>query len=202
MTLLLVAGVLVLIGAGALLDRVSSESGGRVFDFSEDQTAEKGYFTEVEVDGRSSLPGDHFSVSYSPLAGESEWIHKDSVDAPDDGSSWWLSSNHGGGDDGIELAYYVYRPPFDSARRRVEFERWMYSENSTRARGRIGFSRVQIAGRDALKYEFDALTGKRILQVWLVGPVHSYLYECRIMPDHAEMWSQCRSMLKTLKIND
>lgn len=201
-TLLLVAGVLGLIGASALLDRSSSDSGGRVFDFSEEQAAEEGYFTEIAVDGRSSLPGDHVAVRYTPTTGDSEWTHSESIDAPDDGSSWWLSSSRGGHDDGIELAYYVYRPPFDNAQRRTEFERWMYSENSTRAKGRINFSRVQIAGREALKYEFGALTGKRILQVWMVGPVHSYRYECRIMPDNAAMWSRCNSMLQTLKIND
>lgn len=201
-TLFLVVGVLLVIGAGILLDHTSSGSGGRMFDFSDDQHAEKGEYTEIDVDGRSSLPGDHLHVNYSPLSGEREWFQRQSVDAPDDGSSWWLTQDRQGDDDQIFLSYFVYRPPIDSAQRRTEFERRTFEGSSARSKDGVSFSRPQIAGHEALKYEFDALNGKRVLQVWIVGPVNSYSFECRIAPDDTEMWTQCRSMLETLKIND
>jgi hypothetical protein len=201
-TLLMIAGVLLVIGAGIFLDHTSSESGGRVFDFSDGQSSKGGEYTEIDVDGRSSLPGDHLSISYTPLSGEREWVDKQSIDAPDDGSTWWLTRPHAGRDDQIFLAYYVYRPPIDSAERRTEFEHRMFEGNSALSKDGVSFSRPRIAGREALKYEYDALSGKRILQVRIIGPVDSYQFECRIAPDNSEMWSQCRSMLQTLKIND
>lgn len=201
-TVALVVVILMVIAAGMVLDGSSSSSRGRIFSGDSERKPADGHYVESAVDGRSSLPGDRVTVEYQPMIGQREWIHRDSIDAPDDGSTWWLSRRIDGANNGVALAYFVYKPPFDTAARLSEFRDRTYAKNASRAQGEVEFSRPTIAGREAYVYEFSTSRNMRILNAWLVGAVHTYLFECRIDPAATEEWNQCRSMLKTLTIHE
>ena len=173
------AALIASIAGDSLLERGATA----VKDLTRDeQSAEPASADEWRAaDGRSNLPGGLATMSFTPLPDQRELVRSRSVDAPHDGSQWFVSmpdssetrSNY------AVLAYYVFKPPLDTDAAMREARAAEQRNASNMAADPIVFKTIEVDGRRADEFRFTMPGGDRALRVWIFGPVHVILQSTR-----------------------
>lgn len=168
-----------------------------------EQSAEPASADEwLAADGRSNMPGGLATLSFTPLPGQRELVRSRSVDAPHDGSEWFVSmpdSSETGSNYAV-LAYYVFKPPLDTDAAMREARAAEQRNASNMAADPIVFKTIDVDGRRADEFRFTMPGGDRALRVWIFGPVHSFRFDCRVGAGQDRLWRQCDELLESLKL--
>lgn len=155
--------------------------------------------TEIVLDGHSSLPGEHARLTFDPIQSQKEWVREMSVDAPYDGSEWWVTCSCS--DDYMMLKYYTYQPPIDTpekVRYAVSAEQNSASNDAAEP---IVFRTIKVGDSDGHEFRYRDHEGREIIRVAIFGPVHSYRFECNTDSRSSAKYAQCEQALSTLRVD-
>ena len=150
----------------------------------------------ADADGVSDLPGGYASVSYNPRDGMVESATRKDIDAPYDGSTWFLSDP---GKGWAMLGHYTFVPAITSEAQQEDFIARNKEQDEQIAGDSIRPRQSTVDGRPAWDYTYRTPRGERRSVTWVLGPEHSYTLRCNA--DDASFVRQCRGMRRSLSVS-